>query len=207
MRTVSSARNRTLLIVIGVLLLVGGALLATVSFGLAAQIPWLSTWAPEPQETPGSLLGPVSQYVVPVSVALVVIVVLLALWWLLRQIPTKPRTTSYRISDDPELGTTTIAPSVIARVVEDHLQTLPGISGSQVDLAGTGGHPEILIRSTMGPRGNVNRVVEAIYGRVVQDAQNALQTEFAHVGVELDADRESASSRNSSTRAVDSIVK
>lgn len=193
MRTISASRNRTLLFLLGALLLLAGVALGLVATGTVS-------WAPAPQTALGSLLEPVGEYLLPLGIAATVLATLLGLWWLAHQIPTKDRTIPYRLADDPATGTVTVEPSVLAQAVQEQLEGLPGITRARAELAGTAAHPELLIRASLSPRTEVARVLEQIYGEAVPDLEAALETRLTHVAVELDATRESAGSAKTSVR-------
>lgn len=89
---------------------------------------------------------------------------------------------------------------MLAQAVQAQLEGLPRITRARAELAGTAGHPELLIRASLGPRTEVARVLEQIYGEAVPDLEAALETRLTHVAVELDATRESAGSAKTSVR-------
>ncbi|MDA4829671.1 MULTISPECIES: hypothetical protein [Actinomycetes] len=200
MRTVSASRNRTVLLLLGLLLLIGGVLLGLVATGTAATIPGLDRWAPDSTATLGSLLGPAGQYLLIIGITTTVIAAIFALWWLLHQIPTKAPTTSYRLSEDADHGTVTLEPPVLARAVEDQLQALPGITGAHAELAGSARHPQLLATLTLAPRTDVQRVLGQVYTTVIADLEACLETGLDHVGLEIDATRESTGSAKTSVR-------
>lgn len=200
MRTVSASRNRTVLLLLGLLLLIGGVLLGLVATGTAATIPGLDRWAPDSTATLGSLLGPAGQYLLIIGITTTVIAAIFALWWLLHQIPTKAPTTPYRLSEDADHGTVTLEPPVLARAVEDQLQALPGITGAHAELAGSARHPQLLATLTLAPRTDVQRVLGQVYTTVIADLEASLETGLDHVGLEIDATRESTGSAKTSVR-------
>ena len=200
MRTVSASRNRTVLLLLGLLLLIGGVLLGLVATGTAATIPGLDRWAPDSTATLGSLLGPAGQYLLIIGITTTVIAAIFALWWLLHQIPTKAPTTPYRRSEDADHGTVTLEPPVLARAVEDQLQALPGITGAHAELAGSARHPQLLATLTLAPRTDVQRVLGQVYTTVIADLEASLETGLDHVGLEIDATRESTGSAKTSVR-------
>lgn len=202
MRTVSGTRNRTILLVLGLVLLVVGVALALLATGTATRISGAATWIPESSTTLGSVLGPANQYMLPIGIAVTVVVGLLALWWLLCQIPSKDHTGDYRLADDLEHGIVSVGPGVLARAVQDQLEDLPWITRAHAELAGTAGHPELLIRLALAPRTSVNRLLEQVYGTVVRDLETALETRLEHVCLELHVTREASGNAKTSTRQI-----
>ena len=203
MRTVSGSRNRTILLILGIVLLLAGVLLGALASGLAAQIPGVSSWAPESSAALGSLLGPLSQYLLVLGIAGAVdrsLSPIIGLWWLLAQIPRKDRTSPYRLQDDADHGIMTVDPKVLAQAVEDQLQALPGVTRAHADLAGSAHHPELTAKLTLAARTSVDRVLGEVYGTVVTDLETALETRLEHVGLQLDVARESAGDSKTSTR-------
>ena len=200
MRTVSGSRNRTILLILGIVLLLAGVLLGALASGLAAQIPGVSSWAPESSAALGSLLGPLNQHLLVLGIAATVLAALFGLWWLLAQIPRKDRTSPYRLQDDADHGIMTVDPKVLAQAVEDQLQALPGVTRAHADLAGSAHHPELTAKLTLAARTSVDRVLGEVYGTVVTDLETALETRLEHVGLQLDVARESAGDSKTSTR-------
>lgn len=200
MRTISASRNRTLLLLLGLLLLVGGVLLGLLATGAAATVPWMNRWAPDASASLGSLSGPAGEYLLAIGIAVTVLAAIFALWWLAHQIPTKDRTTPYRLTDDGDHGTVTVEPSVLAHAVEDQLEALPGITRARAELAGSARHPELLATITLAPRAGVERILGEVYGTVIADLETSLETRLEHVGLEIDATRESAGSAKTSVR-------
>lgn len=200
MRTVSGLRNRTLLLLLGLLLLVGGILLGLVATAAAATVPWMNQWAPSPSTSLGSLLEPANQYLLAIGIAVTVIAGLFALWWLAHQIPAKDRTSPYRLADDDDHGTVTVAPGVLAQAVEDQLEALPGVSRAHAELAGSARHPELVATITLAPHTSVEWLLGQVYGTVIADLETSLETRLEHVGLALDATRDSASSSKTSVR-------
>ena len=202
MRTVPASRNRTVLLLLGLLLLIGGVLLGLVATGTAATIPGLDRWAPDSTATLGSLLGPAGQYLLIIGITTTVIAAIFALWWLLHQIPTKTPTTAYRLNEDADHGTVSLEPSVLARAVEEQLEALPGVTGAHAEMAGSAHHPQLLATLTLAPRTDVHGVLGQVYTTVIADLEACLETRLEHVGLEIDATREAAGSTKTSVRRV-----
>ncbi|MDV5999558.1 hypothetical protein IUU84_08225 [Kocuria rhizophila] len=200
MRTVSASRNRTVLLLLGLLLLAGGIILGLIATGTAATIAGMNRWAPDSTASLGSLLGPAGQYLLIIGITATVIAAIFALWWLLHQIPTKAPTTAYRMSEDADHGTVTVEPAVLARAVEDQLEALPGVTGAHAELAGSARHPELLAALTLAPRIDVQWVLRQVYTTVITDLQTCLETGLEHVSLEIDTTRESAGSTKTSVR-------
>lgn len=199
MRTVSGPRNRTLLIILGIILILIGALLGLLSSGALSAMPW----APDQATSLGSLAQPAQGYLIVLAI-IAVVLFLLALWWLIAQIPTKDRTLPYRVADDPRHGIATVQPETVARAVQDQLEAIPGVTRAQAQLAGTAEEPELLARLTSSPRADINRVLEQFYRGVVRDLENAMGNPLRHVGVSLHVGRESTESTKTSVRTTGS---
>lgn len=200
MRTVSAARNRTLLLILGLLLLAEGIGLTLLATGAAAALGGGASGLPGPTATVGSLLGPAGQYLFAIGVAVTVLAVLFGLWWLLHQIPGKPRTTTYRLAGDPENGSVEVDPGVLARAVQDQLDAVPGIEKASVSLLGSARQPEAVVNVTIGPTVPVDWALERVYGEALRDLRTALETPLTHVALQLDAARQTGTSNQSSTR-------
>jgi hypothetical protein len=192
MRTVSGARNRILLTLLGLVLALAGTWLVLLATGAVSRVPGLGELAPADGAALGDLLGPLGQVLLPVGTALVGLTLLGALWWLAHQIPTRDRPVDYRLHQDDDHGTVTIAPSVIAAAVRTQCEELPEVRRAGVELSGSAREPELLLDLTLTPGASVERVLDQVYGTVVADLTQALEVEPAHVAVRLDVSRTAA---------------
>lgn len=189
MRTVSGARNRGLLTALGLVLTLAGVWLALLATGTASRLQGVDALVPAEGAAVGDLLGLVDQVLLPAGLALVVLVLLVSLWWLAHQVPTKGRPVDYRLQDDDDHGVVSIAPSVIATAVRAQCEELPDVTRATAELAGSARDPELLLDLTLAPDASVDRVLEQVYGTVVLDVAVALEVELAHVAVRLDVAR------------------
>lgn len=189
MRTVSGARNRILLTVLGLVLVLAGAWLVLVSTDAVSRVPGLGELAPADEAALGDLLGPLGQMLLPVGTALVALTLIGALWWLTHQIPTRDQPVDYRLHQDDDHGAVTIAPSVIATALRTQCEELPEVKRASVELSGSARDPELFLDLTLTPAASVERVLDQVYGTVVADLTQALEVEPAHVAVRLDVSR------------------
>lgn len=192
MRTVSGARNRILLILLGLVLALAGAWLVLTSTGAVSRVPELGELAPADGAALGDLLGPLGQVLLPAGTALIALTLIGALWWLAHQIPTRDRPVDYRLHQDDDHGAVTIAPSVIATAVRTQCEELPEVKRASVELFGSARDPEVFLDLTLTPGASLERVLDQVYGTVVTDLTQALEVEPAHVAVRLDVSRAAA---------------
>ena len=120
--------NRSLLAIIGVTLLTGGA------FAMAASVGWLPV-DPSTPLVPGTDLPPTWTLYAVAGVA--VVVALLCLRWLAAQLTRKPKTHTWQIGNDPDHGNTELAARTATTPFTTEVTAYPGVHAAHADLTGT----------------------------------------------------------------------
>ncbi|MGW4057608.1 alkaline shock response membrane anchor protein AmaP [Amycolatopsis sp. NPDC004747] len=129
--------NRTLLTLIGLLLLAAGGFAVATHFGklrlLAADTPLV----PGTARPPGWVW-----YVVAASA---VIAGLLLLRWLAAQLARTPKTHTWRFGTEPDRGTTELAPGTAVEPFLAEVRTYPGVHAAHATLTGSRDAPALVL--------------------------------------------------------------
>lgn len=194
MKQFATGLNRTCLAVIGLLLLLIGAVAAAIGTGLLAR-------AVKGGPAKGDhVLGPaVTKFfdhtAAVVGVGLVgVIMALLGLCWLLTQVPRTNAAGVYRLRDDASTGLTSVSSGVITQAVATDLQTLQGVTAADAVLRGTAAAPELTVRLTANDRTAIPVLLQSVQAGPVQNLATALGAPLAHLAVQVDISPEQRTS-------------
>ncbi len=192
MRQTASRLNRTWLTILGVLLLLAGA--AGLLLGIGQAAPLLSTtgvgWTPP--STDRHLFGSATAsafgltWVVLVTAVVAVVVGLLALLWLLAQIPRTNAAKPFRLHDDARTGLTRVEADVLTRAVEAQVKNLPGVNGASAVLRGSAAQPDLTLRVTADDRTDIAALLERLHHEVAADLGDALDTRLHRLGVQVE---------------------
>lgn len=181
------AANRLWLFVIGLVLLLLGVAGALIATGWAN--PLLQR-AGAPVQVPGRTEQVAIGQLEANGVALLIgvaglLVAVLALFWLLAQVPRREVSRPFRIASDG--GTTEIAPAVLAEAVTGDLAALPGVVRAEAQLRGTLRNPDLLIDLTVHEQADVQGVLATMQHDIVGDLITTVEGHIASVKVHLDA--------------------
>jgi hypothetical protein len=192
MRQTAARLNRTWLTILGLVLLVAGLVVVLIGTGLlvrAADAVGLTLTGPASQDR---VLGAdvVSAFATPwVQVLLAVIgaaVALLALAWLVAQIPRRNPAKPFRLHDSPADGLTRCDPNVLTDAVEEQVKALPDVQDASAVLRGTVQEPDLTLRIIAGERADLPQLLRRIESQIVGDLQESLDTRLRRLGVEID---------------------
>jgi hypothetical protein len=128
--------NRCLLAITGVTLVTGGGL------AMAASLGWLPI-DPTTPLAPGTDLPPT--WALYAITAVTVLLALLCLRWLAAQLARKPKTHTWRIENDADLGHTELAARTATTPFTADLTQYPGIHTAHANLAGTQHSPTLAV--------------------------------------------------------------
>ena len=125
--------NRTLLAVVGIVLMAAAAFALLTAFGV------LRLLGRDQPLTPPTLTLPTwASYV---ALAAAVVLGLLCLRWLVAQTLRRPRTGTWRLEDDPSAGATRLDAQAAVEPLVDEIGTYPGVHRVSARLAGTASRP------------------------------------------------------------------
>lgn len=200
MRTFPAALNRTLLLLLGLALLIGGAWClwpwAGETLNLATPA-WAATVAP----APGAVIAPGATEALELAwmpaavIAAGVVLVLLGLLWLLRQIPRSGRAGTLRFSGNPAAGTTRMDPKVLESAVADAAEALPRVASARAVLRGSAGSPDLLLHVEADPGADLGELTAALAANVTDDVALCLGTPLEHLAIHYSVARKTSGVR------------
>ena len=172
-----AALNRSLLAIIGAVLLAAGG------FGLATHFRVLRLVDPAAPLVPGTAEPPVwALYVIAVAA---VVVGLLALRWLAAQFAHRPRTGTWRFETDPAHGRTEVhADTAVAPFVEE-LRGYPEVHQARASLAGSRENPSLALIVTCEQGADLGEIRGRITGESLPRLKEALELDDIPVAIEF----------------------
>lgn len=196
MRSLPGTLNRTLLIIIGFVLLLGGLWLLW---------PWLKTTLdlsapsgvsgiladPAAAMAPGAA-GVLEQSWLPAAMIVVgMIVLLLGLAWLGRQIPRSGRAETLRFTSDPGAGSTTMDPKVLESAVAQAAAALPQVAAAKALLRGSVGAPDLLLQVHAEPATHLPGLTKTLTEQIAADVALCLGHPLEHLAIEYSVEKAS----------------
>jgi len=160
--------NRTLLVLLGLVVLAVGALVVVASLGLLGgqDTPVL------PQQV---LTYLIEQPWVPYAVAAVgIIVALLAIRWLLAQLPHRASSGRFRLKDDSGRGVTSIDADTVADAVRHDLQNYAGVSSARAGIHGSRDRPTATLTLVVDPDTDIRALQTRVHEHAILRMSEAL---------------------------------
>jgi hypothetical protein len=184
-----SGLNRVLLTVIGLLTLAVGISVVALSGGFARPaVRSVGLDVPVAPPTnpvwPGWNLGGSTTLVIVLVSALVL--ALLAVLWLLGQLPARHATRDLRLDARGLPGTVIVDPRAVEAAVEEQLLGRLGVTGARVDLRGAAAEPQVFIRLAAEERADLPGIMAFVHTTVADDLSTALQVPLDRLGLTLD---------------------
>ncbi|WP_114853957.1 hypothetical protein [Brachybacterium sp. YJGR34] len=183
MRTVSGRRNRTVLVLSGLLMMLAAAWVAS------AATPVLDLWPagdpvlPHGDSRPADIAAAHSSWLLPTAVAASLLVTVGGILLLIAQIPTAPPRESVRVTDRDDHLLGSIAPGVLERALSDALGAIPGVTDASLRLGGGAAEPWIQSTVSVSEESETGWVAETVRRRLIDDVTTVLGT--APVRVDL----------------------
>lgn len=190
MRQTAGRLNRTWLAIIGLLVLLLGAAGLLLASGAAVTVAEALNAGFTPARPSDTVIPAGFDDVVAttaaalVLTALSVLVGLLALLWLLAQVPRRRPARTFRLhTDDGAAGYTRCEPKVLAEAVENHVLRLPGVTGADALLRGSASEPDLNLTVRVDDRADLQDVLHLIHTDVAADLETALETSLRTLAV------------------------
>lgn len=177
MRSVSGPRNRLVLALASLFALLAAAWLGSASFGLAARWPGAKAVLPHGDSTPASLTAAHQQWLLPAASGAAVVAVLLGIWLLALQIPSRPSTPTLRLRDEHAAVLGALEPSVLERALAEHLEEVAGVLDASVRMTGSASSPWPQASVTIAEEAETPWVAEAVRERLADDVRTVLEVE------------------------------
>ena len=176
MRSVSGPRNRLALVVAGVLALLAAAWIGAAGLGLTARWPRAEVVLPHGDSTPTSLAAAHEAWLLPVAVAAGVLALVLGIWLLLAQIPSRTSTPALRLRDgegaEALLGT--LEPAVLERALSEHAEEVSGVVDASVRISGAASAPWVQASVTIAEEAETAWAVDAVRELLAEDVRTVL---------------------------------
>lgn len=202
MRTVSGPRNRLILVAASVIALLAAAWLASAALGLADRWPDAEAILPHGDSTPASLAATHEQWLPPVAVAVAVLAVLVGIWLLVLQIPSRPTTSPLRFSDDSSALLGTLEPAVLERALSEHVEGLAGVLDASVQVSGSSRALWVQASAVIAEDAEAGWVASSVRERLAEDIRTVLGVEARQVDLLLQLRTSAAPSRAGSGAAL-----
>ena len=192
MRQTASRLNRTWLTILGVLLVLAGAAGILLGLGQAAPLLRATGVGATPPPRSSHLVGTASagafaqSWVVVLSAVVALVVALLALAWLVAQVPRANAAKPFRLHDDARTGLTRVDSDVLTHAVETQVKALPGVTSASAVIRGSAQHPDLTLKVTADDRTDVTALLRRLHDQVAADLGDALDTRLARLGVQVE---------------------
>lgn len=171
--------NRTLLTLFGLLLILLGAACLALAAGFLSGIG--EGWESSSRPFAGIGDALAQSWLAAVVIAVALVLFVLALWWMMRQVPQSGRASVFRFQEDTSEGVTVASADVIADAVAAHVEDLPHVTRAQVRLRGSRSEAKLLINLTVNERANLGDVTDQISHEVLPAAAEVLGYPLADV--------------------------
>ncbi|MCT1368003.1 hypothetical protein [uncultured Kocuria sp.] len=193
MKKTAGAFNRTWLTIIGCILLIAGVGWGLVAGGVFSSAG--STWAPDgtPLQGADGLLE--AGWLAAATIAVGILLIIVALWWFIRQAPRSAGASTFRFQRDPRYGVTLVDSKVIASAIAEHVQTLTNVTDAKAGLKGERTNAELVLDVTVHERADLPTVTREIREQVVPAAARVLGGPLNSVGIAYSVTRNSRSKR------------
>lgn len=169
--------NRTLLALLGLVLLAAGG------FAVATHFGRLTVVTPESALVPGT--GTPPTWALYAAAAAAVLVGLLLLRWLIAQLTRRPKTRTWRFESDPDTGRTELAASTAIEPFVDEVKTYAGVHAAHATLAGSREDPAVALVISAEQDGDLTAIRRRLDDEGLPRLREALDLDELPVTVEF----------------------
>ncbi|MEO8220930.1 MAG: hypothetical protein ABI563_09115 [Specibacter sp.] len=192
MRQTAGTLNRTWLTILGVLILTAGIAVLLQTTGI------LQTFTASPPAGAKIVTGELhpffaQQWLVLLILLMGVLVGVLALLWIIAEVPRKNTADSYRLHLSGTQGRTTCEPAVLATALENQINTLPDVVSSSVLLRGTADEPDLTLKVTVNDRADIRALLRHLERTTFSELSTALEAPLYKRRVQIDVSAKSQS--------------
>ncbi|WP_434995193.1 hypothetical protein [Arthrobacter sp. Ld5] len=185
MRHTAGRLNRVWLIITGSILLAGGALATAIGLGLLEGLTLAGARAPE-RDQPVLVASAGDPILAGVLTGAGAILGILAVLWLLAQVPRKHGASTLKLEDPDRRGLTVLEPALLEDAISGRVGELHDVTGARTVVRGSTRTPDITVRATTTCQADIPSVVGDIEQRIRQDLRASLGREPASLAIEID---------------------
>ncbi|WP_394249039.1 Asp23/Gls24 family envelope stress response protein [Arthrobacter pityocampae] len=185
MRHTAGRLNRAWLIITGSILLAGGALAVATGLGLLEGRSLSGLRAPGRDQP---VLAPAAgdQVLAGALLAAGLVLGILAVLWLLAQVPRKHGASTVKLEDPDGKGLTLVEPALLEDAISARIEELDDVTGARTVIRGSSRTPDITVRATTTCDAAIPYVVADIEQRIRHDFRASLGQEPASLAIEVD---------------------
>lgn len=169
--------NRTLIAIIGLLLLVSGI------YAVAAQRGWLSWVDRSAPLTPGDAAPP--RWVFYAVIAGAIVVGLLCVRWLGAQLFRMPNAVQWQLAEGKSAGGTVLSSATAATAVATDIESFDRVHSASAWISGPAHAPELHVVVTTEPSADLTELRQRIHDEAVARLRQALAVDVIPVTMEL----------------------
>ncbi|SDT07509.1 hypothetical protein SAMN04489812_4045 [Microlunatus soli] len=191
-RRSTGSTNRFWLVVVGLLLVLAGAIAICLGLGLGDRIARAAGITVSPPGPGSTVFGSGrlrSMFTEPVPTVLIgvggLLVAAMALGWLIFQLPRRDPAPLFGLHDDARRGLINCDSKVIAAALADRVEQLPGIQGADIAVRGTARHPQVTAELRIDDRATPAEVTRQAVERISADLSSSLDAELDRVAVRV----------------------
>lgn len=185
MRYTAGRLNRVWLTIIGIILLGGGAMATGIGLGVLDGATLYGLRAPG-QDQPVLLLAGDDPVLAGVLTAVGTTLGLLAVLWLLAQVPRKRGASTLKLEDPDGRGLTVLRPTLLEDAISSRVEELDDVTGAKAVVRGSSRTPDITIRVITTCHADIPRVVRDVEERIRHDLHETLGQEPAALAIGVD---------------------
>ena len=193
MKKLAGSLNRTWLALIGLVLIAAAALWILTATGVLHQAGL--AWQPEDKPFEGAESALQQEWLPAALIAVGVVLALLAVLWLIRQVPRAERADTLQFQKDARQGVTVADAKVITDAIAAHTEELTDVVNAKAVLRGHRSQAELVLDVVINERGDVQQVGREIADEVLPAAARVLGRPLQNVGLIYEVTRQSRSKR------------
>lgn len=149
------------------------------------------TWLAQPSrrilDVPGSIAA--EPWFAAAVIGLGVLLLLLAVAWLIRQLPRSTRAGTLKLSHDVVAGVTQMEPNVLERALKQMAEDDPAVHSAQVTLQGSASSPALTVHLTTEPWAQLPELATAVSDRLREAVRISLREELRSLTLDFSVAR------------------
>ncbi|WP_291791923.1 hypothetical protein [Brevibacterium sp.] len=176
MRTVSGTRNRVILAIGGLLLMLPAAWIALITTPLGDWLPPHRDELLSGESTGSGIAAAHAAWLLPTFLAIGAVAVVAGISLLVSQVPRPPARAVLRITDADGKLLGSLEPEVFERALAENMTKVPGVLNVDVRFGGSTQRPWVQATTTLAEEAEMAWVVQLLRARLVRDVETTLAT-------------------------------